>query len=319
MSDPTVSLVITSYNQKDLLAKALKSSLDQTRDFHQIIVVDDCSTDDSASFLRTLTQQEPQLDLVLHEENGGLSKARNSGLDAVTGDYAVFLDGDDWLVSHACQSITDLLREDRPDLGIYNWQCINDATGELISTLERHPFLTEDGLQNPAPTSDEDIANLFRCQPPAWLKAHSMDFLNRENLRFHGRIYEDLTWHFKTLVRAKSIRCTTERLTYYRIHAQSVLNTKSLRHFDIFDIYEEGDAFMRSQNPLSETVHRMFRRHRFNIMCFALTNGRRIPDDHVARYAQKVLAIPDLTKFDLLPYEQELLEKIQMAAGQAPA
>lgn len=316
MNEPTVSLIVTSYNQKDLLRNALESALQQTKDFHQIVVVDDCSTDGSPECLKELAQREPKITLVLRPQNGGLSEARNSGLDAATGEYVAFLDGDDWLTEHACESMTHLVAKDRPDLGVYNWQCINDETGEHVSTLKRQPFLTEDGLHTPIPSSDDDIALLFKWAPSAWLKVHRMEFLQRENLRFDGRIYEDLTWHFQTLVLAKSIRCTPEKLTYYRLHSNSVLNTKSMRHFEIFDIYAKAEAFVHSQPNIPKVVSEMFRRHRFNIMCFTLNRGLRIPNDQNAAFAKKILSIKGLTNFEMQPYEQEFLSRLQEVAEQ---
>lgn len=89
---PLVSVIIPAYNAAPWIADTVRSVLDQSFLDLEVIVVDDGSTDATASVLRTLT--DPRL-RVIQQKNGGVSSARNKGLDAASGTYIAFLDADD--------------------------------------------------------------------------------------------------------------------------------------------------------------------------------------------------------------------------------
>lgn len=96
---PRVSIVITSYNQRALLADTIRSALDQTVGAHEVIVVDDASSDGTIAMLDRLDRLEPSLRAIRQPVNVGISANRNTGLAAVTGEMVVFVDGDDLLDS----------------------------------------------------------------------------------------------------------------------------------------------------------------------------------------------------------------------------
>jgi glycosyltransferase involved in cell wall biosynthesis len=92
----TISVYITSYNQRAYLQEAIESVLAQTLRPDQIIVVDDCSADDSPELIRGYAARYPGLfTTIFHAQNTGVAQARIDALNAVTGDYVTFLDGDD--------------------------------------------------------------------------------------------------------------------------------------------------------------------------------------------------------------------------------
>ncbi len=91
-----ISVYITSYNQKDLLPEAVESVLAQTLRPHQVIIVDDASTDGSQDLIRGYAARYPGwITPVLHEHNRGVAAARNSAIQRATGEYIAYVDGDD--------------------------------------------------------------------------------------------------------------------------------------------------------------------------------------------------------------------------------
>ena len=99
-SFPLISVIIPTYNRRNLLVSAVESCLDQTYGAYEIIIVDDGSTDDTASLIHGLLQGEWTGRGIQYvcQKNGGASSARNYGLSLAKGEYVQFLDSDDILL-----------------------------------------------------------------------------------------------------------------------------------------------------------------------------------------------------------------------------
>lgn len=115
---PAISIIVPVYNVQDYLVAALNSIIKQT--FSQpfeVLLVDDCSTDNSRSLCEDCVRSYPeQIRLLCHTENQGISVARNTGLNAVTGKYFTFVDPDDLLPSNALQTLYDAAISHRADI-----------------------------------------------------------------------------------------------------------------------------------------------------------------------------------------------------------
>lgn len=107
MIEPFISIIVPVYNIKPYLPKCVESLLSQTFHHFEVILVDDGSTDGSGWLCDTFASNDARI-RVIHKPNGGLSSARNYGLDASRGDYMLFVDGDDYLAHDALQSLMDV-------------------------------------------------------------------------------------------------------------------------------------------------------------------------------------------------------------------
>ena len=92
-----VSVIIPIYNVEQYIEKCLDSVINQTYKDLEIICVNDCSPDNSAQILLEYAQRDTRIKIVNREKNGGLSAARNTGLDEAKGEYVYFIDSDDWI------------------------------------------------------------------------------------------------------------------------------------------------------------------------------------------------------------------------------
>ena len=110
-----LSVIIPVYNVKPYLEKCVESIVDQTYHNLQIILVDDGSTDGSQTICDELAQKDSRI-VVIHKENGGLSTARNVGMDRAKGDYIAFVDSDDWLERNMYEVLINQLEAHDADL-----------------------------------------------------------------------------------------------------------------------------------------------------------------------------------------------------------
>ncbi|GFE52492.1 hypothetical protein So717_42450 [Roseobacter cerasinus] len=118
MSSPLISVVVPVYNRAHLIARSVGSLIHQSYDNLEIILADDCSTDDLQAAVRAL--DDPRVRIVRLERNGGASAARNAGVAAARGDFIAFHDSDDIAVGHKLEAQMRALQDLGPEyVGVY--------------------------------------------------------------------------------------------------------------------------------------------------------------------------------------------------------
>ena len=126
-----VTVVITTYNRADLLPRAVESVLAQTYADYEIIIVDDCSSDDTQDVIATFS--DPRIRSFRHERNRGQSAARNTGILNAKGEYIAFLDDDDEYLPANLEARVHRMEKAPPEVGlVYGWKDeVDDSTGEV--------------------------------------------------------------------------------------------------------------------------------------------------------------------------------------------
>ena len=99
MDNPKISIIVPVYKIEDYLDRCVQSLISQTYKNLEIILVDDGSPDNSGKIADEYAQKDQRIQ-VIHKKNGGLSDARNAGMDVATGDYICFIDSDDWWINN---------------------------------------------------------------------------------------------------------------------------------------------------------------------------------------------------------------------------
>lgn len=122
-----ISVIVPVYNVEKYLVRCVDSIVNQTYENLEIILVDDGSPDASGSICDSFT--DPRI-RVIHKENGGLSSARNAGLDIATGDYIGFIDSDDWIAPDMYETMLRMAKEAQAGIVcVGNWE-VDSKTGE---------------------------------------------------------------------------------------------------------------------------------------------------------------------------------------------
>ncbi len=112
-----VSIIVPIYNVERYLRRCLDSIAEQTYKNIEVLLVDDCSTDHSADIARVYTEKYPEyFHFIQREKNGGLSAARNSGIQRATGEWLTFIDSDDWVTKDYVEILYGTARRDMTDI-----------------------------------------------------------------------------------------------------------------------------------------------------------------------------------------------------------
>ena len=123
-----ITVIIPVYNVENYLNKCLDSVLKQTYKNLEIIVVNDGSTDNSGGICQEYAQKDSRI-IYIEKENGGLSDARNAGLDRMTGSYVTFVDSDDWIEQDYVEVLYNKLTEHQADVSVGNYYSYNEDEG----------------------------------------------------------------------------------------------------------------------------------------------------------------------------------------------
>lgn len=222
-----VSIIIPVYNVKEYIADCLYSVFNQTYKHIEIIIVNDCTPDDSMLIAINELQSDKnrfEYTLVNHEINQGLSAARNSGVKAATGEYIYFLDSDDEITSDCIELLVNKVAE---------YPNVDFVIGEIkISGAEWHyPLL--------APTyssSGLDIVTDYfyeRWYVMAVNKLLRKSFFTNNNLWFkEGRLHEDELFSFYLATKAQSMACVNNETYIYKVRiSNSITSGTSLKNF----------------------------------------------------------------------------------------
>ncbi|MEC4004430.1 glycosyltransferase family 2 protein [Flavobacterium sp. SUN052] len=209
-----ISIVIPVYNVASYLRQCLDSVVNQTYNDLEIILVNDGSTDNSKEICEEYLLKDNRI-ILLNKQNGGLSEARNFGLEKVSGDYIWFIDSDDWIVPNATQIIVDsLLKFNCEVLGFshINYFEDKDKFSEVVNSQE---------IQTT--TGDNYIKESKFFFPSAWSHVYSKVFLNNYELSFKiNQLHEDDYFNISCFGKIKTIAKINNGLYYYRRRSNSI-------------------------------------------------------------------------------------------------
>lgn len=222
--EPLISVIVPVYNVEAYLHRCVQSIVKQTYRNLEILLVDDGSTDRSGQICDELGKTDTRL-RVIHQENGGLSAARNRGIEEARGAYIAFVDSDDSVDADMYRTMLTKLQEQNADMavcGYFKW------LEEENRIVESGAGLAESVLQG-----NDMFELLFREElsvwmPVAWNKLYKKELWN--NLRYpEGRYHEDEHVIHHLLNRCKTVVIMPERCYVYSVRTGSIMATRTLK------------------------------------------------------------------------------------------
>ena len=235
-----ISVVIPMYKVEKYLKKCIESVLKQTYTNLEIILVDDGSPDKCGEICEEYKKKDSRIK-VIHKENGGLSDARNKGIDVATGKYVTFIDSDDFIEENYIEFLYNLIQKYNADISIgshkviYNNRIIDKSTYKEFSEnsekiLEK--ILYDDGV---------DLS--------AWGKLYKIKLF--DEIRFpKGRLYEDSATTYKLIHLANVIAVSSRPIYNYVMRNNSISQGDfNLKKMELITSTNEMTDFIKKEYP----------------------------------------------------------------------
>lgn len=215
-----VSVVVPIYNVEDDLLECIRSIQNQTYSDLEIILVDDGSPDKCGEICDLLAKEDKRI-VVIHQNNGGLSRARNAGMQIMTGDFVVFVDSDDVLEEKFVENLLRLSYKYRAEIVVCQNSIFTKKKGVVHlhnqDRIEEKCFNTSDAIKEMLYQKEYDVA--------AWGKLYRSETLKGVTFPA-GLIHEDIPTTYKIFLNANNVVYTSEELYRYQIRDNSIENEK---------------------------------------------------------------------------------------------
>ena len=241
---PKLSIIVPIYNVESYLRECLDSLVNQTFKDLEIIIVNDCSPDNSEAIILEYMSKDPRIKYIKHEKNLGLGGARNTGIQNATGEWISFVDSDDYIELNTYTTMLALIDKHQANLGVFSVVHFDDITKEenFDSYFDcRINNLTTINYQNFDKVSNSVV----------WNKIFKGSDLIDNDLTFPEHLkHEDEEFWFKyiSIVEPSVIACN-EKLYHYRQRSNSIVSNTNSR-LDLPHIALNIYTFLKQNNLL---------------------------------------------------------------------
>ncbi|MDF2553708.1 MAG: glycosyltransferase [Chryseobacterium sp.] len=233
-----ISIIVPVYNVENYLAKCLDSLVNQTYQNIEILVVNDGSKDDSENIIQDFANRFPGKIKAFFKENGGLSDARNFGIDHATGDYLGFVDSDDYVSQTMFEEMIDLAEKHHAEMVICNIQKV-DENGNVTQKLTQIPNMPEkiDLNENFSVFSD---LSYFACN-----KLFKKEIFAGKRFK-KGVHFEDIQLIPQLLLECKTLAQTQNYHYQYLERTDSISKSHTEKGLDILKAVEDVELYFKT-------------------------------------------------------------------------
>lgn len=279
-----LSIIIPVFNVEKYLNRCIKSVLFPLNDDIEIILIDDGSTDKSPEICDDYEKNYSKYIKTYHKQNGGLSSARNEGIEHASGRYLFFLDSDDWVVSEMLVNVLPILKKNRCD--IFSFDCFFEKNSGKIN------YKITDGYTVLSKYEAIDDILKFKSGNQSTFRIYKRQLFLK--IRFPlGKNYEDIFTTHKLILSAETIiRNESQYYIYNLINASSITKTTTIENMEnyihaINEFCSDIEANCSTQNIFTKEDVDNFKYHHY---IYAYLKALKIKDANGLRsYIEKYL------------------------------
>ena len=225
---PIISVVVPVYNVEDYLPECVESILGQTFTDFELILVDDGSLDNCGTMCDSYEKKDSRVH-VIHKENGGLSDARNKGIEQAKGRYITFIDSDDYIDATYLHYLYESALNTGADIVQANHTSISDKMGSISADRHNASF---DIKEFDTREAIKDFM-LYKTQyANVWAKIYKKELF--DGVRFPvGKLTEDEYTTYKLILKSQKVICLPKVIYFYRRRQGSIVTSFSDKRFDV--------------------------------------------------------------------------------------
>lgn len=237
-----ISVIVPVYNVERFLDKCIGTIVNQTYKDLEIILVDDGSTDSSGHICDIWGERDSRIK-VIHKKNAGLGFARNTGLEAVSGEYVLYFDSDDYIALNMIETLYRKMVETESDTVFCGLtRVFEDGTETQVPAAYDRTFVGDEVVDDvllemvgSRPQSKDDSALYMSV----WHAIYSMDIIRAHNIWFPSErqiMCEDIMYHIDYLKYAQKVTYIRDCLYYYRVNPNSLTQIYDANRFARYKI-----------------------------------------------------------------------------------
>lgn len=293
--DKLVSIVVPIYNVEKYIDKCIDSIINQSYNNLEIILVNDGSPDRSVEICNQYAEKDSRIK-VINKDNGGLSDARNKGIDNASGDYIVFVDGDDYIEILTIEKAIQAMHEEDADIVIWSYLAEHVDKNEIVQKTE--VYKSDDSTYSKNNINQINLTidkvNLIGY---AWNKMYKLDIIRNNDLYFLKGIslVEDMLFNSVALKHCDKIVFISDSLTHYMQRPRETLGAQFYENY--FDLkiraikalsllFEHWKIDIDDKNVILSSMG-------FNIV---KSNIKKISTNGQFSYSKKILYLDDFIK-----------------------
>ncbi|PGT18403.1 MULTISPECIES: glycosyltransferase [Bacillus cereus group] len=290
MERPKISIVVAAYNVESYIGKCLESLITQSIKEIEILVVNDGSRDNTVEIADEFAKRDKRVK-VISQENGGLSAARNTGIDHASGEFIAFVDGDDYLDKSMYETLYKKIVTDNIDLVVCGFKKVW-LDGKANKLREKDYYFNQNLLNG-------DILENFLCRHDepfvvAWNKLYRTEIIKQNGLHFENRaFFEDVGFMPRYLYYAKSIDSIDFPLYYYVQREGSI--TKSYNPMignSLVNTTRLIGDFIKKDPNLKKYMGALELRLKIYELNYLIDNG-----ENIKTLRQDIIALQDYSEF----------------------
>ncbi len=267
---PVVSIIVPVYQSEQYLRRCVDSLLGQTWPFVEVILVDDGSRDRSLEICQEYAENDDRVK-VIHKENGGVASARNAGLRAMTGDYLMLIDADDYIDRQMTERLVESVRREQTDMAVCGFQMVYEDGRPAEAHSVDIPFCGTFSEFVNGPAMEYYDKLLLNTQSN---KLYSAAIQKQHQIFYNETmaINEDLCFSLEMMRHCGRISCVPGDFLYYwqYSHPQSLVTRFNENGVETcFVLLQVMENFLRAGNASADVNNQMNNRMIFHICGFA--------------------------------------------------
>lgn len=303
MNNPLISIIVPVYKVEQYLRKCIESILNQTYTNFELILVDDGSPDDSGKICDEYEKIDSRIK-VIHKKNGGLSSARNAGIDIARGEYLGFVDSDDFIESYMYEKLLQAIIRDGCTLAV----CNTNYVFEDGMVLQKCRNASDTILDFKQAITEMNTYRLFDMG--AWSKLYHRSLF--EHIRFpEEKLSEDFYIMYQIFDKAQKVTYVGMPCYNYLQRRNSISRNKKINHDFEYAAKEQMEYLEHKYPDLKTLGHTMYASAALTVYDFYLKNKVKCPKEKLKHFCEVVQANKEyIEKAEFLSKEKKVQFKL---------